>query len=150
MMLRIAACGFLFICILELGTEHVDAGSSFLSPAGNKPQLGKPVKKPAEPKMTRRDSESMVEILEGQFHDIGDNKIMFSAPFEIGISMSESQYQEYGHLLQKLTEDILADNTEGTIQSFISVDRVPLLGIRDDVVPFGLEDHKAERFCLRL
>ncbi|RXM97126.1 Ghrelin [Acipenser ruthenus] len=111
MMLRIAPCGFLFICILALGTEHVDAGSSFLSPAGSK-QLGKPVKKPAEPKMTRRDSESMVEILEGQFHDIGDNKIQFSAPFEIGISMSESQYQEYGHLLQKLTEDILADNTE--------------------------------------
>ncbi|KAK6477798.1 ghrelin-like [Huso huso] len=78
MMLRIAACGFLFICILALGTEHVDAGSSFLSPAGSKPQLGKPMKEQAEPKMTRRDSESMVEILEGQFHDIGDNKIMIS------------------------------------------------------------------------
>ncbi|XP_041081476.1 ghrelin/obestatin prepropeptide [Polyodon spathula] len=112
MMLRFAACGFLFICILALGTEQVDAGSSFLSPAGTKPQLGKPVKKPAAPKMTRRDSESTVEILEGQFHDIGDNKIMFSAPFEIGIPMSESQYQEYGHLLQKLTEDVLTDNSE--------------------------------------
>ncbi|XP_039626710.1 ghrelin-like [Polypterus senegalus] len=111
MLLRIAVCGFFFLCVLSLGMERAEAGSSFLSPSSYTPQ-GKPAKKPINNKFNRRDLESPLQFLESHFQEeTADKEFTFNAPFEIGITMSESQFLEYGHLLQKLLADVFGDNT---------------------------------------
>ncbi|XP_015202865.1 appetite-regulating hormone [Lepisosteus oculatus] len=109
MLLKMSVSVFLLICILVSAVEDVGAGSSFLSPS-QKPQA-KPVRKPINNKVGRRDSEAAMDILESQLYEEEDSKeIMFHTPFQIGIAMSEAEYQEYGHVLQRIMEGILADN----------------------------------------
>ncbi|XP_066556303.1 appetite-regulating hormone [Amia ocellicauda] len=108
MLLKSSVCGLLLICMLLLVTENAQAGSSFLSPT-QKPQA-KPIRKPI-PRVTRRDSEGFVDILEDLYGEENKKEITFNVPFEIGITMSETEYQEYGPMLQKIMEDVLADST---------------------------------------
>ncbi|XP_074140037.1 appetite-regulating hormone isoform X2 [Sminthopsis crassicaudata] len=37
----------------------------------------------------------------------------FNAPFDIGIKVAEAQYQQYGHALEKVLQEILLDENQG-------------------------------------
>uniref|UniRef100_A0A3B3QXZ7 Ghrelin/obestatin prepropeptide n=1 Tax=Paramormyrops kingsleyae TaxID=1676925 RepID=A0A3B3QXZ7_9TELE len=91
------AYGIMFICILALWTDSAQAGSSFLSPSQ------KPQKKPV--RVGKRFSEGLpppFETLEGE------NK-HFTFPFEMGITMNEEEFQEYGNVLQTIVQEVLTD-----------------------------------------
>ncbi|XP_061115073.1 ghrelin/obestatin prepropeptide [Conger conger] len=99
------AYSILLLCILSLWMDSVQAGSSFLSPS-QKPQ-GKD-KKP--PRVGRRDSEGILDwFTKAPFQDEDIRHITFNTPFDIGISMTEQQYQQYGELMQKIMQDLLMD-----------------------------------------
>ncbi|KAL4655247.1 ghrelin-like [Arapaima gigas] len=106
---RRAACGIVFICILALWTDCVQGGSSFLSPS-QKPQ-GKGDKKP--PRLGRRFSEVTSDPFEKTAEDV--KPVTFNAPFEIGITMTEEEFQEYGDVLQRIIEDLLTDPAPGKV-----------------------------------
>ncbi|XP_048873138.1 ghrelin/obestatin prepropeptide [Brienomyrus brachyistius] len=97
------AYGIMFICILALWTDSAQAGSSFLSPS-QKPQ-GKSEKKPV--RVGKRFSEGLpppFEALEGE-----NKHVLFTFPFEMGITMNEEEFQEYGNVLQRIVQDVLTD-----------------------------------------
>ncbi|KGL79962.1 Appetite-regulating hormone, partial [Tinamus guttatus] len=119
MLLRGALLGILLLS--ALWAETVLAGSSFLSPEYKKLQQQKDSRRPPPPTTTttlHRRSRSM-----GGFSDAdeawtedGSNgvEIKFNVPFEIGVKLTEEQYREYGQTLEKVLEDILQENTNGT------------------------------------
>ncbi|KAG9332646.1 hypothetical protein JZ751_014744 [Albula glossodonta] len=101
-----AAYGILLICVLAVWMDCIQAGSSFLSPS-LRPQ-GKE-KKP--PRVGRRDSEGILDLFGWRPNEEEDNQyITFTTPFEIGISMTEKEYQQYGEGLQKIVQDVLMNN----------------------------------------
>ncbi|XP_030634320.1 appetite-regulating hormone [Chanos chanos] len=89
----------LVLCAMALWVESVRGGSSFLSPA-QKPQ-GKGGR--ASPRVGRRDATQPETPL------LQDNQITVSAPFELGISMSEAEFEEYGPVLRRILFDVLGD-----------------------------------------
>ncbi|XP_038825719.1 ghrelin/obestatin prepropeptide isoform X1 [Salvelinus namaycush] len=95
----------LMLCTLALWAKSVSAGSSFLSPS-QKPQVRQGKGKP--PRVGRRDIESFAELFEGPLHQ-EDKHNTIKAPFEMGITMSEEEFQEYGAVLQKILQDVLGD-----------------------------------------
>lgn len=40
--------------------------------------------------------------------------LQFNVPFEIGVKVTEEEYQEYGQTLEKMLQDILEENAKGT------------------------------------
>lgn len=38
--------------------------------------------------------------------------LQFNVPFEIGVKITEEEYQEYGQTLEKMLQDILEDNAK--------------------------------------
>ncbi|XP_077677233.1 appetite-regulating hormone isoform X2 [Eretmochelys imbricata] len=98
MFLRSTMLGILLICILW--TETILAGSSFLSPEYQNTQQRKDPKKHTT-KLNRRAAEGLLDADARQIE--GDN--------EIEIKITEDQYQEYGQVLEKILEDILAEDT---------------------------------------
>ncbi|XP_030424370.1 appetite-regulating hormone isoform X2 [Gopherus evgoodei] len=101
MFLRSTMLGILLICILW--TETTMAGSSFLSPEYQNTQQRKDPKK--HTKLNRRAAEGFLDVDARQAE--GDNN-------EIEIKITEDQYQEYGQVLEKILEDILAEDTKET------------------------------------
>ncbi|XP_053889678.1 appetite-regulating hormone isoform X2 [Malaclemys terrapin pileata] len=101
MFLRSTMLGILLICILW--TETTMAGSSFLSPEYQNTQQRKDPKK--HTKLNRRAAEGFLDADARQAE--GDNN-------EIEIKITEDQYQEYGQVLEKILEDILAEDTKET------------------------------------
>ncbi|XP_055774138.1 ghrelin/obestatin prepropeptide [Salvelinus fontinalis] len=100
----------LMLCTLALWAKSVSAGSSFLSPSQKPQGKGKP------PRVGRRDIESFAELFEGPLHQ-EDKHNTIKAPFEMGITMSEEEFQEYGALLQKILQDVLGDTaTAGALR----------------------------------
>ncbi|KAF7664293.1 hypothetical protein LDENG_00181250 [Lucifuga dentata] len=88
---------FLF-CSLALWCKSTSGGSSFLSPS-QKPQI-----KGKASRVSRH-------IMEDSAHPNEDNHITISAPLEIGITMKEEDFEEYGILLQEIMQRLLG-NTE--------------------------------------
>ncbi|KAG9277170.1 ghrelin isoform X1 [Astyanax mexicanus] len=89
----------LLLFALSLWAECVTCGSSFLSPT-QKPQ-GRGDRKP--PRVGRR---AAAEI---DVPSLEDNRLMMSAPFQLGFSLSEGEYEEYGPVLQRILLDVLGD-----------------------------------------
>uniref|UniRef100_A0A8C6Z0Y7 Appetite-regulating hormone n=1 Tax=Nothoprocta perdicaria TaxID=30464 RepID=A0A8C6Z0Y7_NOTPE len=108
MLLRGALLGVLLFS--ALCAETVLAGSSFLSPEYKKIQRSS---KPATTTTTlhRRSMEGFSDTTEAWAED-GSNsvEIKFNVPFEIGVKLTEEQYQEYGQTLEKLLGDVLEEN----------------------------------------
>ncbi|KAH1167946.1 hypothetical protein KIL84_003429 [Mauremys mutica] len=66
-------------------------------------------------KLNRRAAEGFLDADARQAE--GDNnemEIKLNVPFEIGVKITEEQYQEYGQVLEKILEDILAEDTKET------------------------------------
>ncbi|XP_067400486.1 appetite-regulating hormone [Emydura macquarii macquarii] len=102
--------GILLICILW--TETTMAGSSFLSPEYQNTQQRKDPKKQTT-KLNRRAAEGFLDADARQAEgDTNEIEIKLKVPFEIGVKIAEHQYQEYGHVLEKILEDILAEDTK--------------------------------------
>ncbi|NXA41928.1 GHRL protein, partial [Eudromia elegans] len=114
MLLRGALLGILLFS--ALWAETVLAGSSFLSPEYKKIQQRKDSRRPP-PTTTlhRRSMEGFSDIDEAWAED-GSNsvEIKFNVPFEIGVKLTEEQYQECGQTLEKMLGDIFKENTKGT------------------------------------
>uniref|UniRef100_A0A8C9F4H8 Appetite-regulating hormone n=1 Tax=Pavo cristatus TaxID=9049 RepID=A0A8C9F4H8_PAVCR len=109
MFLRVTLLGILLLSIL--GTETALAGSSFLSPTYKNIQQ-KDTRKPTA-RLHRRGAESFWNTDETEGED--DNKsvdIKFNVPFEIGVKITEREYQEYGQALEKMLQDILEENAK--------------------------------------
>ncbi|XP_035237098.1 ghrelin/obestatin prepropeptide [Anguilla rostrata] len=99
------AYSILLVCVLALWMDSVQAGSSFLSPS-QRPQ-GKD-KKP--PRVGRRDSDGILDLfMRPPLQDEDIRHITFNTPFEIGITMTEELFQQYGEVMQKIMQDLLMD-----------------------------------------
>ncbi|XP_025908424.1 appetite-regulating hormone [Nothoprocta perdicaria] len=113
MLLRGALLGVLLFS--ALCAETVLAGSSFLSPEYKKIQQRKDSRRPATTTTTlhRRSMEGFSDTTEAWAED-GSNsvEIKFNVPFEIGVKLTEEQYQEYGQTLEKLLGDVLEENAK--------------------------------------
>ncbi|XP_054834625.1 appetite-regulating hormone [Eublepharis macularius] len=108
MFLRTTMLGIFLVFLLW--PETTIAGSSFLSPEQPKTQQRKASPKPAT-KLHRRDAEAILDVhsIEGDTNEI---QIKLSVPFEIGMKISEEQYDKYGQIMEKLLEDILTEDTK--------------------------------------
>ncbi|XP_055364767.1 ghrelin/obestatin prepropeptide [Betta splendens] len=89
------------LCALVLWSHSVSAGSSFLSPSQKPQHKGKSYR------VGRRAMEEPSQPPE-------DSHVTISAPFEIGITMGEEDFQEYGMVLQEMIRRLLEsfDSTE--------------------------------------
>ncbi|CAM4596448.1 unnamed protein product [Caretta caretta] len=86
------------------------AGSSFLSPEYQNTQQRKDPKKHTT-KLNRRAAEGLLDADARQIEGDNEIEIKLNVPFEIGVKITEDQYQEYGQVLEKILEDILAEDT---------------------------------------
>ncbi|KFP97481.1 Appetite-regulating hormone, partial [Leptosomus discolor] len=112
MFLRSPLLGMILFSILW--TETTLAGSSFLSPEYKKiQQQQNPRKTTAQ--LHRRGTEGFQDRDEaGAEDDRSSIEIKFSVPFEIGVQITEEEYQEYGQALEKMLGDMLEENAKGT------------------------------------
>ncbi|EMP35578.1 Protein SEC13 like protein [Chelonia mydas] len=76
-------------------------------------------------KLNRRAAEGLLDADARQIEGDNEIEIKLNVPFEIGVKITEDQYQEYGQVLEKILEDILAEDTLGTSPSHIPT---PLCG----------------------
>ncbi|XP_059184707.1 ghrelin/obestatin prepropeptide [Centropristis striata] len=83
---------------LTLWCKSTSAGSSFLSPSQKPPNKGK-------------SSRVGRQAMEEPRQPAEDNHITISAPFEIGFTMREEEFEEYGAALQEILQRLLG-NTE--------------------------------------
>ncbi|XP_010001681.1 PREDICTED: appetite-regulating hormone [Chaetura pelagica] len=112
MFLRITLLGIMLFSILW--TETTLAGSSFLSPEYKRLQQQKGPKNPPA-QVHRRGAEGFWDADEvGAEDDRNSIEIKFDVPFEIGVKITEEEYQEYGQALEKMLGDILEGNAKET------------------------------------
>ncbi|KFZ67353.1 Appetite-regulating hormone [Podiceps cristatus] len=112
MFLRSTLLGISLFSILW--TETTLAGSSFLSPEYKKIQQQRVPKKPVA-QLHCRGTESFWDTDEaGAEDDRNIIEIKFNVPFEIGVKVTEEEYQEYGQALEEMLGDMLEENTKGT------------------------------------
>ncbi|NXJ09210.1 GHRL protein, partial [Odontophorus gujanensis] len=111
MFLRVTLLGILLLSVF--GTETALAGSSFLSPAYKNLQQQKDTRKTTA-RLHPRGTESFWDT-DGTEGDGDSNSvdIEFNVPFEIGVKITEREYQEYGQALEKMLQDILEENDKG-------------------------------------
>ncbi|KAM9362259.1 appetite-regulating hormone [Symphorus nematophorus] len=86
------------LCSLTLWCKSTSAGSSFLSPSQ------KPQNKGKSSRVGR-------QVVEEPSQPTEDNHVTISAPFELGITMREEDFEEYGAALQDIIQRLLG-NTE--------------------------------------
>ncbi|KAM6256885.1 appetite-regulating hormone [Porphyrio hochstetteri] len=112
MFLRSTLMGILLFSILW--TETALAGSSFLSPEYRKTQQWKDPKGPPA-QLHHRGTGGFWDTDEaGAGDDRHSIEIKFSVPFEMGVKVTEEEYQEYGQVLEKMLGDILKENPKET------------------------------------
>ncbi|NXT17872.1 GHRL protein, partial [Syrrhaptes paradoxus] len=112
MFLRSTLLGIILFSILW--TETTLAGSSFLSPKYRKTQRQREPKQPTA-RLHRRGTEGFWDTEEaGAEDDMNSLEIKFNVPFEIGVKITEEEYQEYGQALEKMLRDMLEENAKGT------------------------------------
>ncbi|NXW63286.1 GHRL protein, partial [Eurystomus gularis] len=112
MFLRRTLLGIILFSILW--TEATLAGSSFLSPEYKKIQQQKEPRSPTA-QLHRRGTEGFWGTDESGARDDRNNiEMKFNAPFEIGVKLTEEQYQEYGQALEKMLGAVLEERAKGT------------------------------------
>ncbi|KFQ75977.1 Appetite-regulating hormone, partial [Phoenicopterus ruber ruber] len=112
MFLRSTLLGISLFSILW--TETTLAGSSFLSPEYKKIQQQRDPKTPTA-QLHRRGTEGFWDTDDtGAEDDRNSIEIKFNVPFEIGVKITEEEYQEYGQALEKMLGDMLEENAKGT------------------------------------
>ncbi|KFZ64787.1 Appetite-regulating hormone, partial [Antrostomus carolinensis] len=112
MFLRSTLLGIILFSILW--TETTLAGSSFLSPEYKKIQQQTDSKNPPA-QLHRRGTEGFWDTDEPRAEDERNSIDMkFNIPFEIGVKVTEEEYQEYGQALEKMLGDMLEENAKGT------------------------------------
>nr|XP_046239848.1 ghrelin/obestatin prepropeptide [Scatophagus argus] len=105
MFLKTNTCMLVFLlCSMSLWVKSISAGSSFLSPSQKPQYRGRP-------------SRVGRHVMEEPRQPSEDKHIKISTPFEIGITMREGDYGEYGRAedydvaLQEIIQRLL-ENTE--------------------------------------
>uniref|UniRef100_A0A8D0HLN5 Appetite-regulating hormone n=1 Tax=Sphenodon punctatus TaxID=8508 RepID=A0A8D0HLN5_SPHPU len=112
MFLQTSILGVLLIC--TLCTETTVAGSSFLSPEQSQSLFQRKESKKPTPKLHRRDAGGFSDSYERQTEgDCDEIELKFNVPFEIGVKVTEKQYQEYGQVLEKFLGDMLEKDAKG-------------------------------------
>nr|ALB25888.1 ghrelin [Siniperca chuatsi] len=97
MFLKRNTCLLVFLlCSLTLWCRSTSAGSSFLSPSQKPQNKGKPFRVGRQ-------------VMEEPNQPTEDNHITISAPFEIGITMREEDFEEYGVALQEIVQRLLGN-----------------------------------------
>ncbi|NWS57187.1 GHRL protein, partial [Chunga burmeisteri] len=97
-----------------LWTETTLAGSSFLSPEYKRTQQQK-YPRISTAQLHRRGIEGFWDTDEaGAEDDSNSIEIKFNVPFEIGVKITEEEYQEYGQALEKILGNMLEENAKGT------------------------------------
>ncbi|XP_060774477.1 ghrelin/obestatin prepropeptide [Neoarius graeffei] len=89
----------LLLCTFSLWTEMVTCGSSFLSPTQRPQNRGD--RKPT--RVGRRTADELEPPLPPE------DQIMVTAPFQLAVSLSETEYEDYGPVLQRMLLDVLGD-----------------------------------------
>nr|XP_020463567.1 ghrelin-like [Monopterus albus]AGB34167.1 ghrelin [Monopterus albus] len=84
------------LCSLTLWCKTTSAGSSFLSPSQ------KPQNKGKSSRFGRQVTEESSQLPE-------DDHITISAPFEIGITMTERDFEQYSMVLQEIIQHLLGN-----------------------------------------
>ncbi|KAM6345300.1 appetite-regulating hormone isoform 1-T1 [Alca torda] len=112
MFLRGTLLGIILYSILW--TETTLAGSSFLSPEYKRTQQQRSQKNPTA-QLHRRGTEGFWDTDKaGTEDDSNSIEIKFNVPFEIGVKITEEEYQEYGQALEKMLGDMLEENAKET------------------------------------
>ncbi|XP_074008522.1 appetite-regulating hormone [Numenius arquata] len=112
MLLRGTLLGIILYSILW--TETTLAGSSFLSPEYKRTQQQKAPKHPTA-QLHRRGTEGFWDTAKaGAEDDSNSIEIKFNVPFEIGVKITEEEYQEYGQVLEKMLGDTREENAKET------------------------------------
>ncbi|NWQ82490.1 GHRL protein, partial [Columbina picui] len=112
MFLRSALLGILLFSILW--TETALAGSSFLSPEFKKLQQQNYPRKPST-QLHRRGTGGFWDPDEAEAEDNRNGiEIKFNVPFEMGVRITEEEYEEYGQVLEKMLGDTLGVSAQGT------------------------------------
>ncbi|XP_062321383.1 ghrelin/obestatin prepropeptide [Osmerus eperlanus] len=93
----------LLLCCLSLCCKSASAGTSFLSPSQKPPGKGKP------PTVGRRAVEEFSELFEDHQPQKDGHKTV-TVPFEMGVHLSQAEYEEYGMVLQKILQEVLGDD----------------------------------------
>ncbi|XP_072309084.1 appetite-regulating hormone [Eucyclogobius newberryi] len=83
------------LCSLAIWCKSTSAGSSFLSPS-HKPQM-------------RGKSRVGRQTSEGPGQPSGNNGFQISAPFEIGVTLNEQEFEDYGAILQRILKNLLGE-----------------------------------------
>uniref|UniRef100_A0A8D2J291 Ghrelin and obestatin prepropeptide n=1 Tax=Varanus komodoensis TaxID=61221 RepID=A0A8D2J291_VARKO len=118
MYVRVVIVGMLLVC--SLWTENALAGSSFLSPVQPKTQVNTKHSTTVLRWNFIKECLSLnhlpIEFTTDFNTDRSDNEIeiKFTVPFEVGMKISEEQYRDYGQILEKLMEDMLAEDNKET------------------------------------
>ncbi|KAM6947931.1 appetite-regulating hormone [Anarhichas minor] len=87
------------LCSLTLWCKSTSAGSSFLSPSQKPQNKGKP------PRVGR-------QVMEEPSEPAEDNHITISAPFDIGFTVREEDFEQYGAALQEIIQRLLGSTEE--------------------------------------
>ncbi|NXP10346.1 GHRL protein, partial [Thinocorus orbignyianus] len=112
MFLRGTLLGIILYSILW--TETALAGSSFLSPEYKRTQQQKAPKHPTA-QLHRRGTEGFWDTDKaGAEEDSNSIEIKFKVPLEIGVKITEEEYQEYIQALEKMLGDTREENAKGT------------------------------------
>ncbi|XP_068449800.1 appetite-regulating hormone [Clinocottus analis] len=85
------------LCSLTLWCKSTSAGSSYLSP------LQKPQNKGKSPRVGRQVKEEPSQPAE-------DNYITISAPFDVGFTVREEDFEQYGVALQEIIQRLLGSS----------------------------------------
>ncbi|NXT89423.1 GHRL protein, partial [Anhinga rufa] len=113
MFLRSTLMGIVLYSILW--TETTLAGSSFLSPEYKRTQVKKNQKNTFSRLSSSVSTEGFWDTDEaGAEDDSKSIEMKFNVPFEIGVKVTEEEYQEYGQALEKMLGDMLQENAKGT------------------------------------
>lgn len=48
--------------------------------------------------------------------------LQFNVPFEIGVKITEKEYQEYGQALEKMLQDILEEDAKGNFKQDVNAE----------------------------
>ncbi|XP_040889407.1 ghrelin/obestatin prepropeptide [Toxotes jaculatrix] len=93
---------FFLLCSLAMWCKSTSAGASFLSP-------------PQKPQNKMKSYRVGRQVMEEPSLPSEDNQVTISAPFEIGITMTAEDFEEYGVGLQEIIQRLLGNSeTAGT------------------------------------
>ncbi|KAF3856429.1 hypothetical protein F7725_017152 [Dissostichus mawsoni] len=126
MFLKRNTCFMVFLlCSLTLWCKSTSAGSSYLSPS-------------QKPQNKGRSSRVGRQVMETPGPPAEENHITISAPFEIGFTVREQDFEEYGTALQEVIQRLLG-NTEPAAE-YLSWEEIRCVCLQHDAVQRDLAD----------